>query len=80
MAGALEARALIIGEDRTGAAFDSVKARIAGLAKQIAVMDRATGSVGAIAKTVDRAGESLVAIAGQPRRTQLSFERRHRCG
>lgn len=56
MAAALEARAVILGEDRTGPAFDSVKARIAGLAKQIAVMDRATGSVGAIAKSVDAIG------------------------
>ncbi len=53
MAGVLEARAVITAEDKTGKAFDSVKARIAGLTKQIEAMDRAMGAVGAVAKSVE---------------------------
>ena len=59
MAATLEARAIITAEDKTGPAFESVKAKIASISKVAEVMNRAMGSVGPIAKQVGAVSEQV---------------------
>ena len=51
----LEARAVIVGQDKTKAAFDSIEARINKLVGRIAAIDRVMGRVDAIAGPMNRA-------------------------
>jgi TP901 family phage tail tape measure protein len=67
MAAVLEARAVITATDETGKAFDSIKARIAGLDKTVQLMNQAMGSVGPVAKQVG-------AISGQIDRTSAAMK------
>ena len=66
MSAVLEARAVISATDNTGKAFDSLKARIAGISKTVEVMNRAIGSVEPVARQVG-------AIAGQIDRTSSAL-------
>ena len=73
MSAVLEARAVITAEDKTGKAFDSVKARIEGINKVVGLMNRAMGSVEPVAKQVG-------AISGQIDKTSASMRQMGEAG